>query len=102
MRWMRWQRTPLSADILIFLLLVLIVNTETARKTDHVLVANVQSAGRLVVLTVKLHGDRQQWYDSYAALPDVVEYEGQLFGKTSWNSDTGDAVYRNDAKFGRV
>jgi hypothetical protein len=37
-------------------------------------------------------------YDSFRALPNVVELGGVLFGLTGWNSDDCVAYYRNDAR----
>lgn len=34
-------------------------------------------------------------YDYYASLPCVIEFEGRLFGKTGWNSDTNNACYKS-------
>lgn len=33
-------------------------------------------------------------YDDYKSLPRVVEYQGVLYGKTGWNSDTCQAYYK--------
>lgn len=35
---------------------------------------------------------------SYAGLPGAMTYEGQLFGKAGWNSDTGSVYYRTDIR----
>ena len=34
-------------------------------------------------------------FDHYKLLPDVVSFEGAIYGKTGWNSDNGAAYYRN-------
>lgn len=34
-------------------------------------------------------------YDHYATLPCVVNFDGKLFGKTGWNSDTNKACYKS-------
>ena len=36
-------------------------------------------------------------YDEYAALPDAIEYDGLLLGKTGWNSDLCKACYKRSA-----
>lgn len=41
-------------------------------------------------------------YDAFGAMPDVIEINSELFGKTGWNSDTGEVFYRSDAMFARV
>ena len=33
-------------------------------------------------------------FDFYMGLPSVLEFQGRLFGKTGWNSDTGKACYK--------
>lgn len=37
-------------------------------------------------------------YDHYCNLPDVVEYQGTIFGKTGWNSDKQLAYYSSAAR----
>lgn len=37
-------------------------------------------------------------YDHYKSLPDVVEYEGVVCGKTGWSSDRNYACYKSSAK----
>lgn len=41
-------------------------------------------------------------FDAYQALPSVVEFDGRLFGKTGWNSDTGLGCYRDDCRVARA
>lgn len=41
-------------------------------------------------------------YEEYKSLPKAVKFEGMVFGKTGWNSDTGRAYYRTDALIARV
>jgi len=38
----------------------------------------------------------------YLAQPQVLEYEGRLYGKSSWNSDTMLVCYRTDKQMARV
>lgn len=33
-------------------------------------------------------------YERFAKLPGVCEFEGRLYAKTGWNSDTGLACYK--------
>lgn len=33
-------------------------------------------------------------YDSYKQLPNAVEFGGEVYGKTGWNSDHGEAYYK--------
>jgi hypothetical protein len=37
-------------------------------------------------------------YAQYSTLPEVVTYQGRLFGKTGWSSDTGRACYKSAAR----
>ena len=41
-------------------------------------------------------------YDQYKTLPDVVEWQGQLCGKTGWNSDRGYACYKSGVPIARA
>lgn len=41
------------------------------------------------ILTTKVEG-----YEGYAALPQVVEYQGGIYCRTGWNSDTMLAYYK--------
>lgn len=41
-------------------------------------------------------------YDAYAALPRVVEKDGELFGLTGWNSDRGVACYKTGVPLARA
>ncbi len=38
-------------------------------------------------------------YDTYAALPRVVRFEGEVYGLTGWNSDYGCAYYKRGARY---
>jgi len=37
-------------------------------------------------------------YDAYSALPQAVECDGRVYGKTGWDSDKCLAFYRTDAR----
>jgi len=37
-------------------------------------------------------------YDEYSQLPQVVRYEGEVLGKTGWNSDRGIAYYQTKCR----
>jgi hypothetical protein len=75
---------------------------------DEVMLANpvknglvveaVQNCEGVTFLTVSLGGG-EHWdmFQTYSKLPQVVEFEGRLFGKSCWNSDNGRAYYRSDA-----
>ena len=41
-----------------------------------------------------LDRDVYDW-ESVKRLPEVLEFEGDIFVRTGWNSDTGRAYYRN-------
>lgn len=68
-----------------------------ANAVSAVVVEEIARRGTLTVLTVSL-GSGEHWdmYQNYANLPSVVEFDGTLYGKSSWNSDNGKAYYRND------
>ena len=38
--------------------------------------------------------------NEFLRLPKAVKFEGQVYGKTGWNSDRYVAYFRNDAKVG--
>lgn len=59
----------------------------------------VENCGNVIFLTVSLGGG-EHWdmYQCYCRLPNVVEFNGKLFGKSCWNSDNGRAYYRSDLK----
>lgn len=46
-------------------------------------------------------GMQTDTYDEYRALPEVLEYQDKLYGKTGWNSDQFVAYYRTDALIAR-
>ena len=37
-------------------------------------------------------------YDHYCTLPEAVTYNGMVYGKTGWSSDTGMACYKTAAR----
>jgi hypothetical protein len=37
-------------------------------------------------------------YDAFKRTPSGLEYEGELYGRTGWNSDKHIVYYRTDAK----
>ncbi|MBY0277914.1 hypothetical protein K2Z84_21480 [Candidatus Binatia bacterium] len=39
-------------------------------------------------------------FDAYKALPEVVEFDGRLWGLTGWNSDTGRACWQPEGQSG--
>lgn len=41
-------------------------------------------------------------YSEYKAMPDAVEFEGRLYGKMSFNSDTGRVAYKVGAPVAEV
>lgn len=50
--------------------------------------------------TVDLHGDMHfDLYKMYCKLPDVIECNGRLYGKSCWDSDRQKAYYRTDKTF---
>lgn len=41
-------------------------------------------------------------YDHYRRLPQAVEFQGRVLGKSGWNSDRCVAYYRSDKAIARV
>lgn len=41
-------------------------------------------------------------YDEFSMLPNVVEFQCILFGKTGWSSDTNKAYYKQGRNFAKV
>lgn len=66
---------------------------------NAVVIESVENCENITFLTVDLGGG-EHWdmYQSYCRLPNVVEHNGKLFGKSCWNSDNGRAYYRSDLK----
>lgn len=38
-------------------------------------------------------------YDRFCYIPDVVNFEGRIYCKTGWNSDTGRACYKHGRNY---
>jgi hypothetical protein len=71
----------------------------TASATSHLLVEVSEYQG-IGFATVDLHGDgHYSLYEFYRRLPDVIECNGRLYGKSCWNSDQQKAYYRTDRHF---
>jgi len=52
----------------------------------------------VIVLVVACHD-----FDTYRSLPTVLEHNGRrLFGRTSWNSDRGEAYFRSYCSVAKV
>lgn len=66
---------------------------------NAVVIEEINTCEGVTFLTVCLNGS-EHWdmYQSYCKLPDVVEFDGKVFGKSCWNSDYGRAYYRSDMK----
>ena len=41
-------------------------------------------------------------YEAFVELPKVVAFNGLRYGLTGWNSDSGMAYYRSDARYAEV
>ena len=53
--------------------------------------------------TVDLHGENHfDLYQHYKSLPNVIECNGRLYGKSCWDSDRQKAYYRTDRHFATV
>lgn len=70
---------------------------KTATRVDAVVVmstAECEGTKELVVACAD--------HDAYQALPQVVSYDGDVYGRTGWNSDQCVAYYRLDAHVARA
>jgi len=69
---------------------------EATAKREYVKVLNwYHIDGAVVVITDCAD------YDAYRALPDAIEVEGHLLGKTGWNSDRGTACFKSGVLLAR-
>jgi hypothetical protein len=64
-----------------------------AKAVDGVMVRREERVDGMHFLQV----DAPDGYESFKKLPEVVEFEGRLYGLTGFNSDHGAAYYRNPA-----
>lgn len=70
---------------------------DATRVTDKIQIIRVdEMPGETCILT-ECHD-----YETYAALPSLVEYQGRLFGKTGWTSDYGYACFKTGVRVARV
>lgn len=71
----------------------------TASATSHLLVEVSEYQG-IGFASVDLHGDcHYSLYQCYCRLPNVIECNGRLYGKSCWDSDHQKAYYRTDRQF---
>ena len=49
-----------------------------------------------------LQTDGGRDYAEYAAMPTVIEFQGRIYGKMSFNSDTGRVAYKVGAPVAKV
>ena len=62
--------------------------TATAIKNAIVVLTTQKIGGQTVIET------GCEDFDAYKALPAVVQYDGEVLGKTGWNSDRQIACYK--------
>jgi len=67
---------------------------------DHILIERIESLPNKAKCAFARVAAND--YDAFAAMSDVIEIDNELFGKTGWNSDTGEVFYRSDAMFARA
>jgi hypothetical protein len=78
------------------------MTTATANATTKILVELSEYQG-IGFATVDLHGDvHYDLYQMYKRLPNVIEANGRLYGKSCWCSDKHKAYYRTDKDFASV
>jgi hypothetical protein len=49
-----------------------------------------------------LQTDGGRDYDEYRSMPTVIEFDGRLYGKMSFNTDTGRVAYKVGAPVAKV
>lgn len=47
-----------------------------------------------MTLRIDNYADGYYSFDDVKVLPKVVEYNGQIYRRTGWNSDTGEVFYK--------
>jgi hypothetical protein len=62
---------------------------------DQISILAVEKFGELTVASTTCND-----FNAYLDLPDAIEVEGKVLGKTGWNSDRSVAYFRSDAKLG--
>jgi hypothetical protein len=71
-----------------------------AKACDDILVESVEECEGVNFLRIRLTGEHHYgMFQHYQSLPSVLIYEGRKYGKSCWNSDSGDAYYRTDMIF---
>lgn len=68
---------------------------KTAQAVDGIKVASAYKVDGIGFLHTAVSPDN---YDEYKALPNACLWDGVLYGKAGWNSDTGIVIYRTDRK----
>ncbi len=71
-------------------------NGRQAEAVQGVVVSDVVERDGISILTVAIGSDDP--CGDYLALPDAVTFEGRLYGKSAYNSDTFRAYYRTDKR----
>lgn len=46
--------------------------------------------------------DKKDWDDEYWTAPAAIEFNGRIYGKSSYNTDYGDICYRTDRALARI
>ena len=64
---------------------------------NTLLLQSVQAIGRDSIAMVDCLD-----YEAYRKLPEVIEYQGKMLGKTGWNSDSGYACYKTGVALAKV
>jgi hypothetical protein len=67
-----------------------------AVKVDYIVILEMNQFDEITTLTTECVD-----YDAFMALPSAVEFKGQIFGKSGWNSDRGKAYYNNNTRVAR-
>jgi hypothetical protein len=67
-----------------------------AKPTDHILVLASYRLENQGIIEVNC-----AYFDAYVTLPEAVEFRGEVYGKTGWNSDNCKACYKTGVPLAR-
>jgi len=65
-----------------------------AKPVDGVVIQSIEKLPSGVTVLIVPCAD----WDVFRTLPNIVEYDNQLYGRSAWNSDRYIAYYRSDCK----
>jgi hypothetical protein len=66
----------------------------TEAKATNLLVPWTCEGTKGLTFRIDLNDEGYYSYDAVQELPKVVEYRGELYARTGWNSDNGEVYYK--------